>query len=101
MQDLTDYVQENSRARFRKQYLTHQLEQNMRVGSSIFLDQEIKSEDESQDDAYGMIQNNNNQQLLKRINVNKTVNNQHTQTQQLKNDDSLLLNIDLTAIEDT
>ncbi len=62
MKDLTDYVQENSRHRFKKNFQSQQNNQE-RV---LFLDQEIKSEEEGGDDTYGMTK------LLKRINVNKS-----------------------------
>ncbi len=61
MKDLTDYVQENSRQRFKKNFQSQQNNQER-----VFLDQEIKSEDEGGDDTYGMTK------LLKRINVNKS-----------------------------
>lgn len=61
MKDLTDYVQENSRQRFKKNFQSQQNNQER-----VFLDQEIKSEEEGGDDTYGMTK------LLKRINVNKS-----------------------------
>ena len=61
MKDLTDYVQENSRQRFKKNFQSQKNNQER-----VFLDQEIKSEEEGGDDTYGMTK------LLKRINVNKS-----------------------------